>query len=163
MTPSRTGTATLPLHWGKAPPWLFNRMKRLARQIILIIIADFGPQELLVRLSDPLWFQALGCALGFDWHSSGLTTTVCGAIKEAAGDMAHETGFFAAGGKGRTPRKTPDEIMSRGGGITVAPEQLVYANSIEFLREMVGASKIEASDKQRAFKQLAAFYARGER
>ncbi len=126
--PSRTGTATLPLHWGKAPPWLFNRMKRLARQIMLIILADFGPQELLARLSDPLWFQALGCVLGFDWHSSGLTTTVCGALKEAAGDMAHETGFFAAGGKGRTSRKTPDEIMSRGGDITVPPEQLVYAS-----------------------------------
>jgi uncharacterized protein len=126
--PFRTGTATLPLHWGKAPPWLFNRMKRLARQIMLIILADFGPKELLSRLSDPLWFQALGCALGFDWHSSGLTTTVCSALKEAAGDMAHETGFFAAGGKGRTSRKTPDEIMSRGGDITVPPEQLVYAS-----------------------------------
>jgi uncharacterized protein len=128
MTPSRTGTATLPLHWGKAPPWLFNRMKRLARQIMLIILADFGSRELLARLSDPLWFQALGCVLGFDWHSSGLTTTVCGALKEAAAGMAHETGFFAAGGKGRTSRKTPDEIMGSAGTIAVAPEQLVYAS-----------------------------------
>jgi len=145
--PSRTGTATLPLHWGKAPPWLFNRMKRLARQIMLIIIANFGPQELLARPSDPLWFQALGCALGFDWHSSGLTTTVCGALKEAAGDMAHETGFFASGGKNGHPYPVARDV---------------YDSSIEFLREVVNKSKIEASDKQRAFKQLASFYARGD-
>ena len=128
MPAARTGAATLPLHWGKAPPWLFSRMKRLAGEIMLIILADFGSRELLARLSDPLWFQALGCALGFDWHSSGLTTTVCGALKEAAGGMARETGFFAAGGKGRTSRKTPDEIMGWGKYISIAPEQLVYAS-----------------------------------
>jgi hypothetical protein len=130
MPPQRTGITTLPLHWGKAPPWLFTRMTRLARQIMLVILADFGPVELLTRLSDPLWFQALGCALGFDWHSSGLTTTVCGALKEAAGGISHDTGFFAAGGKGRTSRKTPDEIMAAGAELAVDPAGLVYASRL---------------------------------
>ncbi|MBI4005976.1 MAG: DUF763 domain-containing protein, partial [Gammaproteobacteria bacterium] len=67
----RTGVAQLPLHGGKAPRWLFNRMVCLSREIIIYIIAEYGPQEVLQRLSDPYWFQALGCVLGFDWHSSG--------------------------------------------------------------------------------------------
>ena len=77
----KTGTAQLPLHYGKAPSWLFQRMKKLAREITICIIDELGPDEMLTRLSDPFWFQALGCTLGFDWHGSGLTTTVCGALK----------------------------------------------------------------------------------
>ncbi len=80
--PSRTGTAQLPLHTGKAPPWLFSRMVRLSREISTHIVAEFGPDEMLRRLSDPFWFQAFGCVLGSDWHSSGVTTTVTGAVKE---------------------------------------------------------------------------------
>jgi hypothetical protein len=124
----KTGTANLPLHWGKAPPWLFNRMKKLAREIILIILRDYGSDEIIKRLSDPLWFQALGCVLGFDWHSSGLTTTVCRALKEAVKGIEDETGFFVAGGKGRASRKTPDEIISFGECLEVDPETLVYAS-----------------------------------
>ena len=78
----RTGFAQLPLHSGRAPAWLFSRMTRLARQVSIHIVADQGPAELLRRLSDPFWFQAFGCVLGFDWHSSGVTTTVTGALKE---------------------------------------------------------------------------------
>ena len=74
----RTGTADLPLHYGAAPPWLFQRMSRLARQVILVLVEEFGPLEVLQRLADPFWFQAFGCALGFEWYSSGLTTVVCG-------------------------------------------------------------------------------------
>ncbi len=71
----KTGIAHLPLHGGKAPSWLFQRMKRLAREITIAIVSEYGPQEMPKRLSDPFWFQALGCVLGFDWHSSGVTTT----------------------------------------------------------------------------------------
>jgi uncharacterized protein len=124
----KTGTATLPLHWGKAPPWLFSRMQKLAREIILIMLRDYGSQEILNRLSDPFWFQAFGCVLGFDWHSSGLTTTVCGALKEALRGIEHETGFFAAGGKGRVSRKTPDEITGFGDALQVPASSLVYAS-----------------------------------
>ena len=106
----RTGTAHLPLHGGKAPAWLFSRMVRLSREISTHIVAEFGPDEMLRRLSDPFWFQAFGCVLGFDWHSSGVTTTVTGAVKEGIRGIDHELGFFAGGGKGAASRKTPAEI-----------------------------------------------------
>jgi hypothetical protein len=106
----RTGIAHLPLHYGKAPSWLFHRMKSLAKEITLFVIDVYGEEEMLARLSDPFWFQAFGCALGFDWHSSGVTTTVCGALKEGMRGVEHEVGFYVAGGKGRTSRKTPQEI-----------------------------------------------------
>ena len=73
----------LPLHTGHAPPWLFDRMWRLAGGITMAIVDEYGPAEVLRRLSDPFWFQAFGCVLGFDWHSSGVTTVTCGAMKEA--------------------------------------------------------------------------------
>ncbi len=107
----RTGVADLPLHGGKAPRWLFSRMVRLSRAISLVVIEEFGPEELLKRLADPFWFQAFGCVLGFDWHSSGLTTTVCGALKEGLRPVALEAGIFVCGGKARASRKTPDEIV----------------------------------------------------
>ena len=107
----RTGIADLPLHGGRAPRWLFSRMVRLARALCLAILEEFGRTELLRRLSDPFWFQAFGCLLGFDWHSSGLTTTVCGALKEALAPLSLETGIFVCGGKGRTSLKTPEEIL----------------------------------------------------
>ena len=124
----KTGTTTLPLHWGKAPPWLFSRMTRLSREMLLIMLRDYGTREILRRLSDPCWFQALGCALGFDWHSSGLTTTVCGALKEAARVISHETGLFVAGGKGRVSRKTPEEIMQAQSRLSAPAGKLVYAS-----------------------------------
>lgn len=105
----KTGTVDLPLHGGKCPPWLFERMRPLSREICRIIIEEHGTKELLRRLSDPMFFQALGCALGFDWHSSGLTTTTCGALKEA---RLPDFGVFVAGGKGRRSRETLDEIRS---------------------------------------------------
>ncbi len=106
----RTGTADLPLHGGRAPRWLFERMTLLAREMGLAILSEEGTPGLLRRIADPVWFQAFGCVLGFDWHSSGLTTTACGALKEALRDLSHETGLFIAGGKGKTSRKTPQEI-----------------------------------------------------
>ena len=124
----KTGIAHLPLHSGKAPPWLFERMKKLAREIVRVMLYEFDSVELMQRLSDPFWFQALGCVLGFDWHSSGLTTTVCGALKEGIKGMENELGFFIGGGKGKVSRRTPDEIMSCGKYLRVTPEPLVYAS-----------------------------------
>ena len=126
----RTGTAHLPLHGGKAPRYLFDRMVRLGREISLIIIAEYGTLELMRKLSDPFWFQAFGCVLGYDWHSSGVTTVVCGALKEAWKPISKETGLFIAGGKGATSRKTPSEIESLANEIQVPPSGLVYASRL---------------------------------
>lgn len=125
-----TGAANLPLHYGKCPPWLFQRMKPLAAAIIQIIVEEFGPQEVLRRLSDPIWFQAFGSVLGFDWHSSGLTTTVCGALKEGLQPRQKELGIFFAGGKGRTSRGTPAEIEQAGEkyGLPADTVSLQYAS-----------------------------------
>jgi len=106
----RTGITYLPLHYGKAPKWLFDRMVKLSRQIIIAMVTERGPDDVLFRLSDPYWFQAFGCVLGFDWHSSGLTTTACGALKEGLRGLNAELGIFVAGGKGGASRKTPDQI-----------------------------------------------------
>jgi len=127
-TAQRTGTANLPLHYGKAPKWLFDRMTKLAREITIAITTEYGPEEVLRRLSDPFWFQAFGCVLGYDWHSSGVTTTVCGALKEGIKGLETDLGLFVAGGKGRTSRKTPSEIESAGHLIKVDPSSLVYAS-----------------------------------
>lgn len=124
----RTGTAFLPLHYGAAPRWLFERMTALSREIVSAIVSGFGPKELLARLSDPYWFQAVGCVLGFDWHSSGLTTTVTGALKEGVRGREGELGVFFAGGKGASSRKTPDQICGFGERFGMDPEPLVYAS-----------------------------------
>lgn len=105
---ARTGTANLPLHGGKAPGWLFKRMVKLSEGIIDVMIYEFGQDVFLKRLSDPFWFQALSCVLGFDWHSSGTTTVTCAALKEAIKPEDH--GIVLAGGKGKASRKTLDEI-----------------------------------------------------
>ncbi|MEW6161972.1 MAG: DUF763 domain-containing protein [Nitrospirota bacterium] len=124
----RTGTATLPLHYGKAPKWLFSRMTTLSREIIIAVVTEFGVTELLKRLSDPYWFQALGCLLGFDWHSSGLTTTVTGALKEGIKGMENELGIFMAGGKGLTSRRAPEHILSYADKYSINPSPLIYAS-----------------------------------
>lgn len=98
----RTGVADLPLHGGRAPAWLFQRVTRLARAVVLAMREDMAADAILVRLSDPHWFQGFGCLLGFDWHSSGVTTTVCGALKEGLRGLGPEVGLFVAGGKGAT-------------------------------------------------------------
>jgi uncharacterized protein len=123
-----TGFAHLPLHPGRAPAWLFSRMTRLAREVAIHVVADQGPSELLRRLSDPFWFQAFGCVLGFDWHSSGVTTTVTGALKEGLKGLERELGVFAQGGKGATSRKTPAEITARCDRLSIDPQPLVYAS-----------------------------------
>ncbi len=111
-----TGMVDLPLHGGKCPRWLFPLMKKLAGKISELIADEYGEEELLKRISNPYWFQSFGCVLGFDWHSSGLTTTTTGALKEALKekDLGVSLGIGFAGGKGKTSRKTPDEIFDIG-------------------------------------------------
>jgi hypothetical protein len=128
---SRTGVANLPLHPGKAPKWLFKRMVLLSKGIIEVISLEYGKDEFLRRISDPFWFQALSCVLGFDWNSSGTTTVTCGALKEAV--SSEEYGFTVAGGKGKASRKTPQEIKRIGelyNLSTAKIEDLIYSSRI---------------------------------
>lgn len=119
---SRTGIANLPLHGGNAPRWLFKRMVSLSKGITDIIIHEYGKEEFLRRISDPFWFQALSCVLGFDWHSSGCTTVTCGAIKEAITPEEH--GFAICGGKGKASRKTIEEIEEIGGAYNLSSSKI---------------------------------------
>lgn len=135
-----TGFANLPLHPGRAPAWLFSRMSRLAREITIHIVADQGHHEMLRRLSDPFWFQAFGCVLGFDWHSSGVTTTVTGALKEGIRGIERDLGVYALGGKGATSRQTPHEILDRCERLAVDPGPLLYASRM--------AAKVDSSALQ---------------
>jgi hypothetical protein len=104
----RTGVANLPLHGGKAPSWLTIRMRKLAKEIVNIMIEEYGAATFVRRLSDPFWFQAFGCALAYDWHSSGVTTVVTGILKSAISPEEHC--IAVCGGKGRTSKKTPSDI-----------------------------------------------------
>lgn len=124
----RTGTATLPLHTGRAPRWLFQRMTTLARALVEAIVIEHGPSAFLRRLSDPFWFQAFGCVLGFDWHSSGVTTTVCGALKMGLKGTEADTAIYVAGGKGGASRKTPAELSEHASRLGLDGESLIYAS-----------------------------------
>jgi len=108
----RSGTADLPLHGGRVPGWLAARMTNLAGLIIEAIVEDAGPHHVLTRLSDPFWFQAFGAVLGMDWHSSGITTSVLGALKRSLADRQDALGLYVCGGRGRHSRKTPDELLA---------------------------------------------------
>ena len=107
----RSGYADLPLHGGRVPRWLSERMAKLGGAIIEAIAMDYGRSEVITRLSDPAWFQSLGCVLGMDWHSSGITTSVMGALKSALNPMANDLGIYVCGGRGKHSRKTPDELL----------------------------------------------------
>jgi len=106
--------ADLPLHYGQVPPWLAQRMSKLGGAIVESIILEYGQSEALTRLSDPLWFQAFGCMLGMDWHSSGITTSVMGALKKAMNPKFNEYGIYFCGGKGKHSRQTPSELAALG-------------------------------------------------
>jgi hypothetical protein len=108
----RSGFADLPLHGGRVPPWLATRMTTLGTAISESVIRHYGTPALLSRLSDPFWFQALGSVMGMDWHSSGITTSVLGALKRGLNPRAHELGVHVCGGRGRQSRNTPDELRS---------------------------------------------------
>src|SRR5256714_6485029 len=108
----RSGVADLPLHGGRVPDWLAQRMTRLGAAITEAIIYDYGTSAFLSRLSDPFWFQALGAVMGMDWHSSGITTSVMGALKRGLTPKADELGLYICGGRGRFSRNTPSELRS---------------------------------------------------
>ncbi len=128
----KSGIANLPLHEGRAPRWLFKRMVKLSGEIIRIIEMEYGTEEVLRRLSNPYWFQAFSCVIGFDWHSSGTTTVTIGSLKQA---LKIEDGIVVVGGKGRISRKTPMEIEK------IGDEFNLSSNSIEKLKY---ASKMSA-------------------
>lgn len=107
----RTGIATMTLDYGQCPAWLFQRMTRLGRVIALAIISEFGSEEFIKRLADPVWFQSLGTLMAFDWNASGLTITTTAALKEALRGLEKDADVFLCGGKGKTSRKTPDQII----------------------------------------------------
>lgn len=126
----RTGIAEMPLHYGKAPRWLFEKMVKLSRAIIEVAVIEKGANEFLCRISDPFWFQAFGSVLGFDWHSSGVTTTVCGAMKQGTKDISKELGIYFCGGKGRASRKTPVQIQKISERLSMNPIRLIYASKL---------------------------------
>ena len=119
---NRVGVAELPLHGGKCPPWLFAHMVRLARAMTEIIVREYSQEELLRRLADPFFLQSLGCVLGFDFHSSGLTTTTMGALKEAIDPG--ELGMAVCGGKGKVSKQTPNEIEKLADAFSLSSQKI---------------------------------------
>src|SRR4051794_40883353 len=111
---ARSGSADLPLHGGRVPEWLASRMAALGRMIAEAIVHHHGRDAVLQRLSHPFWFQSLGCVMGMDWHSSGITTSVLGALKRGLKPVEHELGLYVCGGRGRHSRATPDELVQVG-------------------------------------------------
>jgi hypothetical protein len=111
---TRSGSADLPLHYGQVPPWLAERMTRLGKVIAETLVLEYGISGFLSRLSDPFWFQSLGCVMGMDWHSSGITTSVMGALKKALNPIAAELGLYVCGGRGKYSRETPSELQKLG-------------------------------------------------
>jgi len=107
----RSGHADLPLHYGQVPKWLARRMSSLGGAIVEAIIMEYGRKTLLSKMSDPCWFQSLGCVLGMDWHSSGITTSVMGALKSAINKKSQELGIYICGGRGKHSLRTPDELL----------------------------------------------------
>src|SRR2546423_13310457 len=105
----RSGSADLPLHNGSVPKWLYERMAKLGFAITEAILAEYGKKEFLSRMSDPFWFQRFGAVMGMDWHSSGITTSVMGALKRAVNPHNRELGIYICGGKGNHSRETPNE------------------------------------------------------
>ncbi|WP_052201965.1 DUF763 domain-containing protein [Ensifer sp. ZNC0028] len=110
----RAGSADLPLHGGRVPPWLGDRMTKLGTIIAEAIVIEYGRDEFLRRLAHPFWFQSFGCVMGMDWHSSGITTSVIGALKRGLASRSRDLGISVCGGRGRHSRQTPDELIAIG-------------------------------------------------
>jgi hypothetical protein len=126
----RGGTADLPLHGGRVPAWLAERMTRLGGAICEAVVLEFGRTELLSRLSDPFWFQALGAVMGMDWHSSGITTSVMGALKRGLAPRERELGIAVCGGRGRHSRRTPEELRAYASAAGLDGEALARASRL---------------------------------
>lgn len=108
----KSGSADLPLHSGRVPPWLYERMSKLGKGIAEAIVEEYGTSEFLRKISDPYWFQSLGAVMGMDWHSSGITTSVLGALKKAINPLSNELGLYVCGGRGKYSLQTPDELKN---------------------------------------------------
>jgi uncharacterized protein len=126
----RSGFADLPLHSGRVPPWLSERMTTLGTAIVEAILNHYGHSELLSRLADPFWFQALGSVMGMDWHSSGITTSVMGALKRGLASKADELGIYVCGGRGRHSRNTPNELRAIAARTSLDGEALVRTSRL---------------------------------
>ena len=126
----RSGSAILPLHGGRVPPWLATRMSILGGVITQAIVHHYGRDEFLQRLSHPFWFQSFGAVMGMDWHSSGITTSVIGALKRGLGPLSSELGIHVCGGRGQHSRKTPDELRLLGERIGFDAAKLTRASRL---------------------------------
>lgn len=126
----RSGTADLPLHYGKVPPWLYERMSALGLSIIEVILMDYGKDEVLRRLADPFWFQSFGAVMGMDWHSSGITTSVMGALKRSINPNSQTLGLYICGGKGKFSRETPAELIQIADKTGLNGHELVRASKL---------------------------------
>lgn len=125
----KKGIATFTLDYGVCPPWLFERMVKLGREMVYELVDEFGPSEFIKRIADPVWFQALGTVLAFDWNASGLTTILTASLKESIRGHEQDLGIFICGGKGKTSKKTPDQILNWGERLNFSKKQtsqLVY-------------------------------------
>jgi len=127
---SRSGTAILPLHGGRVPPWLATRMSSLGAVIVQAIAHHYGRDEFLRRLSHPFWFQSFGAVMGMDWHSSGITTSVIGALKRGLGPLSDELGIHVCGGRGQHSRKTPEELRRLGERVGFDADRLTRASRL---------------------------------
>src|ERR1700752_4734734 len=123
-----TGSADLPLHSGRVPQWLGARMARLGTVITQAIVHHYGRDELLRRLAHPFWFQSFGSVMGMDWHSSGITTSVIGALKRGLAPLSGELGLHVCGGRGTHSRKTPSELMAIGDRVGLDGDALAKAS-----------------------------------
>ena len=126
----RSGSADLPLHYGAVPKWLAERMAKLGLAIAESIITEYGKDELLRRLSDPFWFQSFGAVMGMDWHSSGITTAVMGALKRAVNPHSKNLGIFICGGKGKFSKETPGELVRLSGSTGMNGDELVRCSRL---------------------------------
>ena len=126
----RSGSADLPLHYGHVPVWLAERMAKLDLAVVENIVLDYGKDEVLKRLSDPFWFQSLGAVMGMDWHSSGITTSVMGALKKSVNPHSRELGIYICGGKGKYSKETPNELLAIGNATGLDGNYLVRCSKL---------------------------------
>lgn len=126
----RSGSADLPLHYGQVPPWLYERMSKLGLAVVEVILSDYGKDEVIRRLSDPFWFQSFGAVMGMDWHSSGITTSVMGALKRAVNPNSRTLGIYIAGGKGKFSLETPAELLRISENTGLNGNELVRASKL---------------------------------
>lgn len=126
----RSGTADLPLHGGRVPAWLADRMTQLGTAIVECVVQAYGPHEFLTRISDPFWFQAPGCVMGMDWHSSGITTSVMGALKRGLNPRFSELGIAVCGGRGKHSKRTPAELLDFAGRTGLNGEDLARTSRL---------------------------------